>query len=85
MPTERIDDLRAFRDFVDVQLCNEGAGVTPEECLDLWILENSSESEREVRLADIRQGLDDLHAGRTRPAREALNELRRKHSLPEAS
>jgi predicted transcriptional regulator len=85
MPTERIDDLRAFRDFVDGQLGNGGADLTPEECLDHWILENSSDSERRVRLAEIQQGLDDLDAGRTRPAREALNELRRKHSLPEAS
>jgi hypothetical protein len=85
MPTERIDDLRAFRDFVDGQLGNGGADLTREECLDLWILENSSESEREARVAEIQQGLDDLYAGRTRPARDALNELRQKHDLPEAS
>ncbi len=85
MPTERIDDLRAFREFIDGQLGNGGADLTPEECLDLWILENSSESEREARVAEIQQGLDDLYAGRTRPARDALNELRRKHNLPEAS
>jgi hypothetical protein len=85
MPTERIDDLRAFREFIDGQLGNGGADLTPEECLDLWILENSSESEREARVAEIQQGLDDLYAGRTRPARDALNELRRRHNLSEAS
>jgi prevent-host-death family protein len=29
----------------------------------------------------IRQGLDDLARGRTRPAREVLNEIRRKHAI----
>jgi hypothetical protein len=83
MPSGRIDDLRAFREFIDGQLGNGGADITPEECLDLWILENRSDSEREGRRAKNQQGPDGLYAGRTRPAREALNELRRKHSLPE--
>jgi predicted transcriptional regulator len=30
----------------------------------------------------IRQGLDDIAHGRTLPAREAFNEVRRKHSIP---
>jgi hypothetical protein len=85
MPTERIDDLRAFREFIDGHLGNGGSDLTPEECLDLWILENSSDSEREIRVAEIQQGLDDMYAGRTRPARDALNELRRKYRLTEAS
>jgi len=81
MATERIDDLRAFRDFVSAQLGNGGSNHTPEECLDLWILENSSEEERAEVLEEIRLGLEDVRAGRTRPAREALSELRRKHWL----
>jgi hypothetical protein len=85
MATERIDDLRAFRDFVDAQLDNGGSSLTPEECLDLWIMENSSDEEREEAVAAIRQGLDDMYAGRTRSAREAIAELRRKHELPESS
>jgi hypothetical protein len=85
MATERIDDLRAFRDFVDAQLENGGSSLTPEECLDLWIIENSSDEEREEALAAIRQGLEDMYAGRTCSAREAIAELRRKHKLPELS
>jgi len=85
MATERVDDLRAFRDFVDAQLGNGGSSLTPEECLDLWIIENSSDEEREEALAAIRQGLEDMYAGRTRSAREAIAELRRKHKLPESS
>jgi prevent-host-death family protein len=30
----------------------------------------------------IRQGLDDVSHGRTRPVREAFDELRRKHAIP---
>jgi prevent-host-death family protein len=30
----------------------------------------------------IRQGLDDVANGRTRPAREAFDEIRRKHAIP---
>jgi len=30
----------------------------------------------------IRQGLDDVAHGRTRPAREAFNEIRSKHGIP---
>ncbi|MGC1722635.1 MAG: hypothetical protein WA746_26945 [Isosphaeraceae bacterium] len=85
MATERIDDLRAFRHFVDAQLGNGGSSLTPEECLDHWIIENSSDEEREEALAVIRQGLEDMYAGRTRSAREAIAELRRKHKLPELS
>jgi predicted transcriptional regulator len=83
MATEHIDDLKAFRDFVDAQLGNGGSSLTPEECLDLWVFENLSDEEREESVAWIRRGLEDLDAGRTRPAREALAELRRKYNLPE--
>jgi prevent-host-death family protein len=30
----------------------------------------------------IRQGLEDVARGRTRPAREVFNEIRRKHGIP---
>jgi prevent-host-death family protein len=30
----------------------------------------------------IRQGLDDVAHGRTRPAREAFDQIRRKHDIP---
>ena len=30
----------------------------------------------------IRQGLDDIAHGRTRPAREVFDEIRRKHDIP---
>jgi hypothetical protein len=82
MATEHIDELRAFRDFVDAQLGDGGSSLTPEECLGFWVFENLSDEEREEYIVWIRRGLEDLDAGRTRPAREALAELRRFRSLP---
>jgi hypothetical protein len=83
MATDRSNDPRAFRDFLDAKLSNGGAGLTLEEALGLWEYENSPEAEREETLAAIREGLEDMDAGRTRPAREVLAELRRKYDIPD--
>jgi predicted transcriptional regulator len=85
MATERVNDLRAFRDFADAKLSNGGSEMTLEEALSLWEYENSPEEEREETLEAIRRGFADIEAGRVRPAREALEELRRKHKLPPLS
>jgi prevent-host-death family protein len=44
------------------------------------LLEEKEEAEA---LEGIRQGLDDVKKGRTRPARGALNEIRRKRKIPQ--
>jgi hypothetical protein len=79
--TERANDPRAFRDFLDAKL---GAGVeslTLYEYLDLWEHENSPEEEKEETLQSIRQGLVDVDAGRTRPLAVFDREFRQKHGL----
>lgn len=38
--------------------------------------------DRESELAILRESLDDMSAGRVRPARELLRELAAKHNLP---
>jgi predicted transcriptional regulator len=83
MATERANDLRAFRDFADAKLSNGGAEMTLEEALSLWEYENSPEEEREETIEAIQHGLEDMYAGRTKPAEESLRELCRKHGLPE--
>jgi predicted transcriptional regulator len=80
MPTERANDLYALKCFIDAQLATETV-LTVDEVLARWNYENESE-EREDRLEAIRRGFADVEAGRVRPAREAVNELRRKHNLP---
>jgi hypothetical protein len=82
MATDRIDDLRAFCDFAEARLAAGGPPPSLDETLRLWEHENAPPSERQAALDAIRRGLADVEAGRVRPAREAIAELRRKHGLP---
>ncbi len=82
MATDRANDLRAFKGFIDERLANGGAEMTLEEALVQWDIENQTDQEREETLEAIRRGFADIEAGRMRPAREALREIRRKHNLP---
>jgi hypothetical protein len=85
MATERVDDIHAFRSFIDEQLASGGTLPTVCEILALWEFENESPEMREEGLESLRRGLADADAGRVVPAREAIAELRRKHRLPELS
>jgi hypothetical protein len=82
MATDRLNDPRAFRDFLDLTLSRQDDRLTLDECLGLWEQENATDAEREEALAAIRRGFADVEAGRVRPAREALAELRVKNNLP---
>lgn len=81
MATDRANDLRAFRDFAEAKLSNGGADLSLEEALDLWKYENAPDEEREETLRAIQRGLDDMHAGRTRPFEEFDREFRERHGL----
>ena len=85
MPTDRRDDLQAFRSFIDEHLAGGGAVPTLPEALDLWEVWNPSDDEERATLLAVREGLDDLNAGSTRSAWDALAELRRKHKIPDKS
>ena len=61
---------------------NGGADLGLDETLARWEYENQNEEERADTLQAIQRGFGDIEAGRVRPAREALEELRRKHKLP---
>ena len=70
MASTMIGHLERFRRFVDQQLESpETAGMTPEETLARW-------REHEATRQTIREGLDDVEAGRTRSLDEVLHELR---------
>ncbi len=81
MATERINDLQAFKRFIDEKLSNGGTEFTLDEALAYWEIENQPEEEREATLQAIREGLEDMRSGRTHDAREVLDELRQKYSL----
>lgn len=82
MAIEPANDPRAFHDFLGAKLSNGGADLTLDDLLSLWTYENSTEEEKEESIRAIQRGLDDLHAGRTRPFEEFDREFRERHGLP---
>jgi hypothetical protein len=85
MATDRVNDLRAFKGFIEEKLLNGGAEPTLDEALTRWELENQTDAEREETLQGIREGLADVEVGRTRPFEEFDREFRSKHGLPSRS
>ncbi len=85
MATDRLNDPRAFRDFLDARLSGAGSPFTLDEALGLWEHENQTDQEREATRESIRRGLADVEAGKVMPAREAIAEIRRRHNLSELS
>ena len=81
MATERANDLNAFKGFIDEELSNGGADMTLDEALARREYEDQTDEERAATVEAIREGLADMHAGRTRPAGEVVAELRRKFRL----
>jgi hypothetical protein len=82
MATDRANDLRAFKHYIDEQLSNGGAEMTLDEALIHWETENQTDEEKEDTLRAIEQGFSDLTAGRTRPFEDFDREFRSKHGLP---
>ncbi len=81
MTTDRINDVRAFRSFLDEKLSNEGANLTLDEALGLWEYENASDEQRAETRGAIQQGFADVEAGRVRPLEDFDREFRQKHGL----
>ena len=81
MATERVNDLRAFKTFVDEKLSDSEASLTLDDALSYWEYENQTEEEREATLRAVRQGLADADAGRVRSIDDFDREFRQKHGL----
>lgn len=85
MTSQTPEDLRLFHEFIGRKLAEDGPeALTPEEALELWRLENPTSEELAANLEAIRQGLDDLKAGRVHPARDTLADMRQKYRIPES-
>lgn len=82
MTSDPREDLQAFRAFIDEQLANGGAMLTPIEALELWEIQHPTDQERDETLAAIQEGLKDADEGRVRPFEEFDREFRQKHGLP---
>ena len=75
-----LSELESFHHFAAEKLQSGGA-ESMEELFDLWLVEHpSAEEEADVHAA-IREGLEDLKAGRYRPADEVMDELRAKYGF----
>jgi hypothetical protein len=82
MATDRGNDLRAFKHFIDEKL--SGGNLTVDEVLSLWDIETQPPTERQETVQALQEALDDMRNGDTGvPAREFLAEVRRKYDLPE--
>jgi hypothetical protein len=75
MATDRANDLRAFRQYIDEQLSNGGSEMSLDDALLNWEVENQTDEERQDTLHAIREGLADVAAGRTRPAEDVIRDL----------
>jgi hypothetical protein len=85
MATDRANDLRAFKGFIEEKLSNGGADLTLDEALVHWDIENQTDGERQHTLRAIGDGLADIEAGRTRPFEVFDREFRSRHGLPARS
>ena len=72
-------DLDNFHRFATERLSHGEADLT----IDDLVIEWDSRRDRDEINAAIREGLADVDAGRTRPANEVTEELRKKHRIPE--
>ena len=83
MAADRINDPFAFRDFLNAKLAADAPPFTLDDVLIQWEAENQADEERRESLQAIREGLDDVAAGRTRPFEEFDREFRGRHGLPQ--
>ena len=74
------DALDSFYQIASERIQSVGVD-SPEELFDLWKLLNPAPDEQAEIDASIRRGIDDMNAGRHRPAREATEEIRQKHGI----
>ncbi len=82
MNIERINDLSAFKSFVEEKLPGGGVGLTSDEALAHWEYENRSAEDEAASADAVRDALDDMRAGDEGiPAREFLKELRHRYGL----
>lgn len=76
-PQEQLP-LESFHHFLGKQLeRDDAAEMSPEQALALW-------REEQETLAAIREGLDDVAAGRTVSLEQFDRDFRRRHGIPDS-
>ena len=75
MSVHEASPLENFHRFVGEQLrASRSANISPEETLVLW-------RERQETIEAIREGLDDVEAGRGKPLDEFLRDFENRHRI----
>ena len=83
MPTEMIDELRAFHRFLSDKLSAAAIDLSPEEALDEWRRLHPQTQGFDEEVAAIREALDDMVRGdRGIPFHEFDRDFRKRHNLP---
>jgi hypothetical protein len=78
-------ELEQFRQFLDEQMDNGGARLSPEEALDLFRSKHPFSEELAATRIAIQEAIAEMEAGdRGRPARDVIREARQKHGIPDA-
>lgn len=76
MAVETQDDLKSFHAFVGEQIVTGGEHLAPDQVLAMW-------RERIATVKAVREGLEAVEAGRTRPLDEFVDDFRRRHNIPD--
>ena len=71
-------DVDSFHRFASQQLDRGASGLTLAGLLEKWSRLREQEDVNDA----IREGLEDIDAGRVKPASEVMDGLRRKYELP---
>ena len=73
MSTQGSTDTQAFFDFLAAQIDSDGKHKSPEELLQEWRAERR---EYQETVAEIKQAITDMEAGRGTPLEQVARELR---------
>lgn len=74
-------DIEQFYGYAKAKLASCEQELTWQQLFQDWLLEQPSDEERQEVNTIIRQGIADINAGRSRPAEEVHDKLRRKYKL----
>ena len=76
MSVETRDDLNRFHEFVGEQIAAGVADLAPDQVLAMW-------RERMETVKAVREGLEAVEVGRTRPLDQFADDFRRRHNVPD--
>lgn len=57
-------ELYQFSEFLSGKLANGGAELSPEQCLEMWRLENPSTAGRDASVHSIQLAIDEMESSR---------------------